>query len=110
MMPAGRLLGGPADDPVSRTWDVLSRSSFEHLGGSGDHAGDGRADGDPGDHVARIVHAEHKRDNAIGGTSRAGSGSPVGRASSTAAAAVDVACADGKLSRLGVPTFTAIAG
>lgn len=50
------------------------------------------------------------RDNAIGGTSSAGSGAPVTRPSSTAAAVVEVACADGKLSRLGVPTFTAMPG
>jgi hypothetical protein len=35
---------------------------------------------------------------------------PVARARSIEAAVVDVACADGKLNRLGVPTFTAISG
>ncbi len=39
-----------------------------------------------------------------------GSGKPVARASSTAAAVVEVACADGKLRLLGVPTLTATAG
>jgi hypothetical protein len=39
-----------------------------------------------------------------------GSGKPVARASRMDAAVVDVACADGKLKLLGVPTFTATAG
>ena len=50
------------------------------------------------------------RDNAIGGTKSAGSGRPVTRDSRTAAAVVDVACADGKLSLLGVPTLTTMLG
>ena len=39
-----------------------------------------------------------------------GSGRPVARPSRMAAAVVEVACADGKLSLLGVPTLTATAG
>ena len=39
-----------------------------------------------------------------------GSGKPVARASRMDAAVVEVACADGKLKLLGVPTFTATAG
>ena len=41
----------------------------------------------------------------MGGTSTAGKGSPVTRPSRTAAAVVDVACDDGKLSLLGVETL-----
>jgi len=46
----------------------------------------------------------------MGGTSTAGKGSPVVRASSTAAAVVDVTCDDGKLNRLGVDTLTCTVG
>ncbi len=46
----------------------------------------------------------------MGGTSTGASLRPRRRPNSTAAAVVDVACADGKLSRLGVPTSTCTRG
>ena len=46
----------------------------------------------------------------MGGTSTGASLRPRSPPNSTAAAVVDVACADGKLSRLGVPTSTCTRG
>ena len=72
---------------------------------------DDGADRHPGEHVRGIVHAEHQaRQRHRRHQQPAAAVSPVARLSSIAAAVVEVACADGKLSLLGVPTLTATAG
>ncbi|BCI92618.1 hypothetical protein NIIDMKKI_78240 [Mycobacterium kansasii] len=74
---------------------------------------DGGAERHTGGDVAGVMHPSSIRDRAIGGTSTAAP-SPMGRPAALlirmAAAVVEVACADGKLNWLGVPTFTATAG
>ena len=64
-----------------------------------------------GQHVARVVHAEHqpgqRHRRHQHGHQRAAAAA---RRTARAAAVVEVACADGKLSRLGVPTSTCTRG